>query len=237
MVNKLKVTETFDTLCDVKKKVTFPKYQLMDPVLAYSVKPKSKDDEDKVSHGIHRIMEEDVGLRTARDERNGDILIKGMGQMHIEVVVEKLSKKFGVEVELQAPKVPYMETIRKRASGQGKYKKQSGGRGQYGDVQIELVPLTSGEGFHFENKIVGGAVPRNYIPAVGKGIEEAAKDGVLAGFPMIDFKAVLFDGSYHSVDSSEMAFAIAGSMAFKKVAMDAKPVLLEPVMNLDVFLS
>ncbi|PLX69889.1 MAG: elongation factor G [Denitrovibrio sp.] len=235
MVSKLKVTETFDTLCDVKKRVTFPRYQLMDPVLAYSVKPISKDDEDKVSQGLHRIMEEDVGLRTARDERNGDILIKGMGQMHIEVVVEKLSKKFGVEVELQAPKVPYMETIRKRASGQGKYKKQSGGRGQYGDVQIELVPLVSGEGFHFENKIVGGAVPRNYIPAVGKGIEEAARDGVLAGFPMIDFKAVLFDGSYHSVDSSEMAFAIAGSMAFKKVAMDAKPVLLEPVMNLDVF--
>lgn len=234
MVNKLKITDTFDTLCDVKKKVAFNKYQLMDPVLAYSVKPKSKDDEDKVSQGIHRIMEEDVGLRTERDERNGDILIKGLGQMHIEVVVEKLSKKFGVEVELQAPKVPYMETIRKRASGQGKYKKQSGGRGQYGDVQIEMVP-NAGSGFEFENKIVGGAVPRNYIPAVEKGVFEAAKDGVLAGFPLIDFKVVLFDGSYHSVDSSEMAFQIAGSMAFKKVAMDAKPVLLEPVMNLDVF--
>lgn len=235
MVNKLKITETFDTLCDPKKKVTFPKYQLMDPVLAYSVKPKSKDDEDKVSNGIHRIMEEDVGLREARDERNGDILIKGMGQMHIEVVVEKLQKKFGVGVELQAPKVPYMETLRTTAKGQGKYKKQSGGRGQYGDVQIELIPLKSGEGFQFENKIVGGAVPKNYIPAVEKGIFEAAKEGVLAGFPLIDFKAVLFDGSYHSVDSSEMAFTIAGSMAFKKVAMDAKPVLLEPVMNMDIF--
>jgi elongation factor G len=235
MVSKLKNTETFDTLCDPKRKLAFPKYQLMDPVLAYSVKPKSKDDEDKVSNGIHRIMEEDVGLRTARDERNGDLLIKGMGQMHIEIVVEKLSKKFGVDVELQAPKVPYMETIRTTAKGQGKYKKQSGGRGQYGDVQIELIPLKSGEGFQFENKIVGGAVPRNYIPAVEKGIEEAARDGVLAGFPLIDFKAVLFDGSYHSVDSSEMAFTIAGSMAFKKVAMDARPVLLEPVMNLDVF--
>jgi len=235
MVSKLKCTDTFDTLCDPKRKVTFPKYQLMDPVLAYGVKPKSKDDEDKVSNGIHRIMEEDVGLRTGRDERSGDILIKGMGQMHIEVVVEKLSKKFGVEVELQAPTVPYMETIRKRASGQGKYKKQSGGRGQYGDVHIELIPVQSGEGFTFENKIVGGAVPRNYIPAVEKGIFEAAKEGVLAGFPLIDFKVVLFDGSYHSVDSSEMAFQIAGSMAFKKVAMDAKPVLLEPIMNLDVF--
>jgi elongation factor G len=235
MVSKLKATDTFDTLCDPKRKITFPKYQLMDPVLAYGVRPKSKDDEDKVSNGIHRIMEEDVGLRAGRDERTGDILVKGMGQMHIEVVVEKLSKKFGVEVELQAPSVPYMETIRKRASGQGKYKKQSGGRGQYGDVHIELIPVQSGEGFSFENKIVGGAVPKNYIPAVEKGVFEASKEGVLAGFPLIDFKVVLFDGSYHSVDSSEMAFQIAGSMAFKKVAMDAKPVLLEPVMNLDVF--
>ncbi|ADD67974.1 translation elongation factor G [Denitrovibrio acetiphilus DSM 12809] len=235
MVNKLKITDTFDTFCDPKHKLVFPKYQLMDPVLAYSLKPKSKDDEDKVSGGLHRIMEEDVGLRLDRDERSGDMLIKGMGQMHIEVVVEKLSKKFGVEVELQAPKVPYMETIRASARGQGKYKKQSGGRGQYGDVHIELAPLKSGEGFQFENKIVGGAVPRNYIPAVEKGIYDASKEGVLAGFPLIDFKAVLVDGSYHSVDSSEMAFTIAGSMAFKKVALDAKPVLLEPVMNLDVF--
>jgi len=236
MVNKLKVTETFDTLCDTKKQIAFPKYKLMDPVLAYSIKPKSKDDEDKVSTGLHRLMEEDVGLRVARDERTGDQLIKGMGQMHIEVVVEKLKDKFGVSVDLQAPKVPYMETIRTAAKGQAKYKKQSGGRGQYGDVQIELLPLTSGDGFEFENKIVGGAVPRNYIPAVEKGIFDASKDGVLAGFPLIDFKAVLFDGSYHSVDSSEMAFMIAGSMAFKKVAMDAKPVLLEPVMNMDVFM-
>jgi elongation factor G len=207
----------------------------MDPVLAYSIKPKSKDDEDKVSSGLHRLMEEDVGLRVSRDERTGDQLIKGMGQMHIEVVVEKLKDKFGVSVDLQAPKVPYMETIRTSAKGQSKYKKQSGGRGQYGDVQIELIP-NDGNGFEFENKIVGGAVPRNYIPAVEKGIHDASKEGVLAGFPLIDFKAVLFDGSYHSVDSSEMAFMIAGSMAFKKVAMDAKPVLLEPVMNMDVFL-
>jgi len=235
MVNKLKLTETFDTLCDPKRKVAFPKYKLMDPVLAYSLKPKSKDDEDKVSNGIHRLMEEDVGLRVARDERTGDLLVKGMGQMHIEVIVEKLIKKFGVGVELQAPKVPYMETIRKTARGQAKYKKQSGGRGQFGDVHIELVPLASGEGFQFDNKIVGGAVPRNYIPAVEKGIHDASMEGVLAGFPVVDFKAVLFDGSYHSVDSSEMAFMIAGSMAFKKVAQDAKPVLLEPLMNLDVF--
>lgn len=235
MVSKLKLTDTFDTLCTGKKKVIFPKYQLMDPVLAYSLRPKSKDDEDKVSNGLHRLMEEDIGLRVGRDDRTSELLVKGMGQMHIEVVVEKLQKKFGVGVELQAPKVPYMETIRKTAKGQGKYKKQSGGRGQYGDVQIELIPLKSGDGYQFENKIVGGAIPRNFIPAVDKGILEASHEGVLAGFPLIDFKAVLFDGSYHSVDSSEMAFTIAGSMAFKKVAMDAKPVLLEPIMNLDVF--
>ncbi len=234
MVNKLKTTETFDTLCDPKRKVMFPKYKLADPVLAYSIKPKSKDDEDKVSSGVHRLMEEDVGLRVARDERTGDLLVKGMGQMHIEVVVEKLKNKFGVSVELKAPKVPYMETIRKPAKGQGKYKKQSGGRGQYGDVFIELVPNPGG-GFKFENAIVGGAVPRQYIPAVEKGIIEASEEGVLAGCPLIDFKAVLYDGSYHTVDSSEMAFNIAGSMAFKKVAMDAKPVLLEPIMNMDVF--
>ncbi|MGE4317892.1 MAG: elongation factor G [Deferribacterales bacterium] len=234
MVNKLKSTETFDTLCDPKRKVMFPKYKLADPVLAYSIKPKSKDDEDKVSSGVHRLMEEDVGLRVARDERTGDLLVKGMGQMHIEVVVEKLKNKFGVSVELKAPKVPYMETIRKPAKGQGKYKKQSGGRGQYGDVFIELVPNPGG-GFKFENAIVGGAVPRQYIPAVEKGIMEASEEGVLAGCPLIDFKAVLYDGSYHTVDSSEMAFNIAGSMAFKKVALDAKPVLLEPIMNMDVF--
>lgn len=234
MVNKLRYTETFDTLCDPKRKLAFPKYQLAEPVLAYSIKPKSKDDEDKVSMGVHRLMEEDVGLRVDRDERTGDLLVKGMGQMHIEVVVEKLKDKFGVSVELKAPKVPYMETIRKPAKGQGRYKKQSGGRGQYGDVFIELHP-NGGNGFEFVNNIVGGAVPRQYIPAVEKGIIEAAEEGVLGGFPMIDFKAVLYDGSYHTVDSSEMAFAIAGSMAFKKVALDAKPVLLEPIMNLDVF--
>ena len=234
MVNKLRYTETFDTLCDPKRKITFPKYELQAPLLAYSIKPKSKDDEDKVSSGVHRLMEEDVGLRVDRDERTGDLLVKGMGQMHIEVVVEKLKNKFGVSVELKSPKVPYMETIRKTAKGQGKYKKQSGGRGQYGDVHIELHP-NSGNGFEFVNSIVGGAVPRQYIPAVEKGIIEAAQEGVLAGFPLIDFKAVLYDGSYHTVDSSEMAFMIAGSMAFKKVALDAKPVLLEPIMNLDVF--
>jgi len=235
MMNKLKLTETFDTLCSGKPKVQFPIVQLNEPVLAYSIAPKSKDDEDKVSNGLHRLCEEDMGIRIERDEQTGQQLIKGMGQMHIEIVVERLKEKFGVAVELKTPKVPYMETIKLTAKGQAKYKKQSGGRGQYGDVWIELQPLAKNEGFQFENKIVGGAVPRQYIPAVEKGIFEASRDGVLAGYPLVDFKAVLFDGSYHSVDSSEMAFQIAGSMAFKKVAEEAKPCLLEPVMNMDIF--
>ena len=236
MVNKLKNTDTFDTLCTTKKKVLFPKVDLPNPVIAYSIVPKSKEDEDKVSTGLHRLQEEDMGITVSRDPQTSEMLLNGMGQMHVEVIVEKLTKKFGVEIDLKAPKVPYRETIKASAQGQGKYKKQSGGRGQYGDVWIELQPMERDMGFEFENKIVGGAIPRNYIPAVEKGIVEAAVDGVIAGYPMVDFKVILFDGSYHSVDSSEMAFKIAGSMAFKKVALEAKPVLLEPIMNMDIFL-
>ncbi|MCA1933776.1 MAG: elongation factor G, partial [Calditerrivibrio sp.] len=190
---------------------------------------------EKVSTGLHRLMEEDIGIRVNRDEQTNELLLSGMGQMHIEVVVEKLKRKFNVDVELKTPKVPYKETIKKTAQGQGKYKKQSGGRGQYGDVWIELQPLERGAGFQFEDRIVGGVVPKNYIPAVEKGMREASMKGVLAGFPTVDFKAVLYDGSYHSVDSSEMAFKIAASLAFKKVAMLASPIILEPIMNMDVF--
>ena len=180
-------------------------------------------------------MEEDKGIKLIRDDKTGDLLLSGMGQMHVEVVAEKLLKKFNVQVELNTPKVPYMETIKIKANGQGKYKKQSGGKGQYGDVWLELSPLERGAGFEFEDRIVGGVVPRNFIPAVEKGIIEAAYEGVLAGYPMVDFKAALYDGSYHSVDSSEMAFKIAASMAFKKIAAEAKPVILEPIMILDVY--
>lgn len=235
MVNKLKYTETFDTLCNGKSRIVFPKPEMSEPVLAYSILPKSKDDEDKVSTGLHRLMEEDIGIRVERNEQTGQLLLKGTGQMHIEIVAERLQNKFGVQVELKTPKVPYMETVRDSSKGQGKYKKQSGGRGQYGDVWIEIEPLSRGSGFEFVNNIVGGAVPKNYIPAVEKGIYEASRDGVLAGFPMVDFRVNLYDGSYHSVDSSEMAFKIAGSMAFKNVAGECKPTLLEPIMNLDVF--
>ncbi|MGA1846474.1 elongation factor G [Deferribacter abyssi] len=235
MINKLKYTTTFDTLCGKKCSIKFKAVEVPEPVISFSLQPKSKDDEDKVSTGLHRLMEEDIGIRVGRDEQTNELLLSGMGQMHIEVVVEKLKEKFKVDVELKTPKVPYKETIKFSAKGQGKYKKQTGGRGQYGDVWIELQPLDRGAGFEFEDRIVGGVVPKQYIPAVEKGIREAAQEGILAGYPMVDFKAILYDGSYHSVDSSELAFKIAASMAFKKVALEAKPVLLEPIMNIDIF--
>ncbi|WP_273265503.1 elongation factor G [Flexistipes sinusarabici] len=236
MVNKLKFTETFDTLCSNKKEsCIIDPVPLAEPVLSFSLVPKSKEDEEKVSTGLHRLMEEDLGIRVTRDEQTGEQILSGMGQMHIEVVTEKLKKKFNVDVDLKTPKVPYKETIKISAKGQGKYKKQSGGRGQYGDVWIEMEPNERGGGIEFIDKIVGGVIPKGYIPAVEKGIREAALEGVLAGYPLIDFKVTLYDGSYHSVDSSEMAFKIAASMAFKKVAMEAKPVLLEPIVNMDIF--
>lgn len=235
MTTKLKYTETFDTLSSDLDPVTFPAVSLPEPVISFSITPKSKEDEDKVSSALHKLMEEDKGIKLIRDDKTGDLLLSGMGQMHVEVVAEKLLKKFNVQVELNTPKVPYMETIKIKANGQGKYKKQSGGKGQYGDVWLELSPLERGAGFEFEDRIVGGVVPRNFIPAVEKGIIEAAYEGVLAGYPMVDFKAALYDGSYHSVDSSEMAFKIAASMAFKKIAAEAKPVILEPIMILDVY--
>lgn len=235
MVTKLKYTETFDTLSSEADPVIFLPAELPEQVISFSISPKTKDDEDKVSAALHKLMEEDKGLNLRRDEKTGDLLISGMGQMHIEVTADKLMKKFNVHVELNTPKVPYMETIRVSANGQGKYKKQSGGKGQYGDVWIELSPMPRGSGFEFEDRIVGGVIPRNFIPAVEKGIMESACEGVLAGYPMVDFKAALYDGSYHSVDSSEMAFKIAASMAFKKIAAEAKPVILEPIMNIDVY--
>ncbi|MDY6821785.1 MAG: elongation factor G, partial [Deferribacterota bacterium] len=235
MTSKLKNTETFDTLCDKNKLVIFSPPEISEPVITFSLKPKSKEDEDKVSSALHKLIDEDKGIRISRDEQSGDILISGMGQLHIEAVLEKMNKKFNVSVTLQTPKVPYKETIKINAKGQGKYKKQSGGRGQYGDVWIELEPLERGKGFEFVDKIFGGAIPKNFIPSVEKGIVEAAKLGVVAGFPMVDFRAILYDGSYHSVDSSDIAFQIAASMAFKNVAARANPVILEPIMKIEVF--
>lgn len=235
MVNKLKSTETFDTLCSKDNIIIFDEVTLGEPVITFSLEPKSKEDEERVSNALHRLTEEDRSIKISRDEQSGELLISGMGQMHIETIIDKLKKKFNVEVKLKTPKVPYKETIKKSAKGQGKYKKQSGGRGQYGDVWIELQPLERGSGFEFVDNIVGGAIPKNYIPAVEKGLVEASKMGVLAGFPMVDFKAILYDGSYHTVDSSDLAFKIAASMAFKSVAAQASPVILEPIMIMDIF--
>jgi len=233
-VAKLKATNTGDTLCDVSSPVVFEKVRFSEPIISYAIAPKSKGDEEKVSSGLHRILEEDPTLRFHRDEETNEMLLSGMGQVHIEIAIQKLKRKFGVDVEMKTPKIPYRETIRAHAKAQGKYKKQSGGRGQYGDCWIEIEPLPRGGGFEFVNRIVGGVIPRQYIPAVEKGVVETLRSGVLAGYPLVDIRVTLFDGSYHSVDSSEMAFKIAGSMAIRKAASEAKPILLEPVMRVEV---
>ncbi|MGM0416383.1 MAG: elongation factor G [Thermodesulfobacteriota bacterium] len=235
-VAKMKITATGDTLCSTKDKIHYESVIQMKPVISFSLKACSKGDEEKVMSGLQRLMEEDPTLQVTRDEQTHEMILSGMGQVHIEVAVEKLKRKYGVDVELHAPKVPYRETIKGKVSLQSKYKKQSGGRGQYGDVWVEFEPLESGGGYEFVDKIVGGVVPRQYIPAVSKGIQEAMHRGVLGGYPVVDFRATLFDGSHHSVDSSEMAFKIAGSMAFKKGMEQARPILLEPIMEMEVIM-
>jgi elongation factor G len=233
-VAKLKDTATGDTLADEKAPVLLPKLPTFEAVMSFAAQPKSKADEEKATQALHRMMEEDLALHIERDAESREIIVSGSGQLHIEVVVERLKRKYGVEVELKAPKVPYRETIKGRAEVQGKYKKQSGGRGQFGDTWIKLEPLARGAGFEFVDEIVGGAIPRQYIPAVEKGIREAMPRGILTGSPVVDFKVTLFDGSYHDVDSSEMAFKIAASMGFKDALAKSRPILLEPIMHLEV---
>jgi elongation factor G len=233
-VAKLKETLTGDTLCSEPNAIVLDFARFIDPVLSFAIEPKSRGDEDKVSIGIHKLLDEDPTLRFAFDDQTKEMILSGMGQVHIEVTLEKLKRKFGVDVKMKTPKVPYKETVRTKASAQGKYKKQSGGHGQYGDAWIELEPLPRGSGFEFVDKIVGGVIPRQYIPAVEKGIVEAMHEGSLAGYPMVDLRVTLFDGSYHTVDSSEMAFKVAASMGFKKAVEAAKPVLLEPIMSVEV---
>ncbi len=234
-VAKLKETVTGDTLCADKPGVELAFAKALPGVISYAVVAKDKGDEEKIFAGINRLVEEDESLSLRRDPQTGDMVLSGMGQVHIEVTLEKLKRKFGGEVELKTPKVPYLETIRKKVQGvQGKYKKQTGGRGQYGDAVIDMEPLPQGEGFVFEDKIVGGVIPRQFIPAVEKGIIERAQQGILAGYPMVDFKVSLVFGSFHSVDSSEMAFKVAGSLAFQKAAAEASPTILEPIMSLEV---
>jgi elongation factor G len=235
-VVKLKETNVGDSLCEEHHPLMLPRVKFAEPIISYAIAPKSKGDEDKVSNGLHRILEEDPTLRFARDEESKEMIFSGMGQVHLEVALERLKRKFGVEVVMKTPKIAYRETIRTTAKAQGRYKKQSGGRGQFGDCWIEITPLPRGGGYEFVDKIVGGVIPQQYRPAVEKGIQETMREGILAGYPIVDMKVTLYDGSYHSVDSSEMAFKIAGSMALKKAFMEAKPTILEPIMKAEIII-
>ena len=233
-IGKLKDTQTGDTLCDEHAPIRYPKIALPRPVLSFAIEPKSSADIEKISLGLHKLIEEDPTLEFSRHADTKEIVLSGMGQWHIDLALEKLRRKYGAEVVLHVPKIPYRETIRATAQAQGKYKKQTGGHGQYGDCWLELAPLPRGEGFTFENKVVGGAIPRNFISAVEKGVLEAMHHGGLAGFPVVDCRVAVYDGSYHTVDSSEMAFKIAASMGFKKALEAAHPVLLEPIMTVEI---
>src|SRR5881227_3112243 len=232
-VAKLKDTLTGDTLGDKSAPIQYPRVKLPEPAITFAIEPKTRADEDKLGPGIHKLMEEDAMLRFFRDPQTKEFLIAGTGQQHIEVVVAKLKKRYHTEVVLKAPKVPYRETIRGKADVQGRHKKQTGGHGQYGDCKIKMEPLPRGSEFEFVNDIFGGAIPRNFIPAVEKGIKDAASRGYLAGYPVVDFKVVLYDGSYHDVDSNDLSFQLAGRIAFKKAMEQAKPTLLEPIMNVE----
>jgi len=236
-VSKLKETTTNDTLSDRSAPIIYPPLQFPVPSISFAVEPKSRADEDKMSSSLAKLAEEDPILKIDRDPQTRELLVSGTGQLHVEVTTSKLRRKYGVEVTLKQPKVPYRETVTTNAKAQGKYKKQTGGRGQYGDCWIEIQPLERGADFAFVDKIVGGVIPRNFIPAVGKGIVEARQSGVVAGYPVVDFQVILYDGSYHTVDSSELAFKIAGSLAFKRAMEKAKPVLLEPIMNVEIIAS
>jgi elongation factor G len=233
-VAKLRDTLTGDTLGDKAAPIQYPPVKLPEPAISFAVEPKTRADEDKLSNGIHKLMEEDPMLRFYRDPQTKEFLVAGTGQQHIEVVVSKLKKRYHTEVNLKAPKVPYRETIRGRADVEGRHKKQTGGHGQFGVCRIKMEPLPRGGQFEFVNDIFGGAIPRNFIPAVEKGIKDAAARGYLAGYPVVDFKVVLYDGSYHDVDSSDLSFQLAGRLAFRKAMEQAKPTLLEPVMKVEI---
>jgi elongation factor G len=235
-VAKLRETLTGDTLGDKSSPIRYPMVQLPEPAITFAIEPKSRADEDKLGVGLHKLMEEDAMLRFFRDPQTKEFLIAGTGQQHIEVVVSKMKKRYHAEVVLKAPKVPYRETIRGKADVQGRHKKQTGGHGQYGDCKIKMEPLprNSEVEFEFVNDIFGGAIPRNFIPAVEKGIKDAATRGYLAGYPVVNFRAILYDGSYHDVDSNDLSFQMAGRIAFRKAMEVAKPTLLEPIMHVEI---
>jgi elongation factor G len=234
-VTKLRETTTGDTLCDPAHPIVFANAAIPEPSITFAIEPKSRGDEDKISNALARILEEDAAIKYTRDAQTKQLLLSGSDQLHVEVTVSKLKKRYGVEVLLKTPKIPYRETIRGKADVQGRHKKQTGGHGQFGDCWIKMEPMPHGGKFEFVDEIVGGAIPRNFIPAVEKGIIESAARGYLAGYPVVDFRATVYDGGYHPVDSSEMAFKIAGSLAFKKGMEQANPVLLEPIMNVEIY--
>jgi elongation factor G len=230
----LKLTTTGDTLCDPDKPIVLEAMTFPEPVIAVAIEPKTRADEEKLGVALSRLALEDPTFRVTTEEETSQTLIHGMGELHLEIIVDRLLREFRVEANVGKPQVAYRETIRRKGEAPGKFVRQTGGRGQYGDVYIEVEPNEAGGGFVFENKIVGGAVPREYVPAVEKGIKEAMETGIMAGYPMVDIKVFLTDGSYHEVDSSEMAFKIAGSMGFKEACRKARPALLEPVMDVEV---
>ncbi len=233
-VAKLKDTLTGDTLADKATMISYPQVKVAEPSIAYAISAKTRNDEDRMGNAIQKILEEDPSLRFYRDPQTKEFLLGGNGQQHVEVICSRLKRRYGVDVSLSAPKIPYRETIRGNADVQGRHKKQTGGHGQFGDCWIRMEPLPRGGKFEFANEIFGGSIPRQYIPAVEKGIVEAAEKGFLAGYPMVDFKVIVYDGSYHDVDSSEMSFKLAARKAFKAAMVTAKPALLEPVMNVEV---
>jgi elongation factor G len=233
-VAKLKETLTGDTLCDKASLIAYPAVILPEPSIAYAIAAKTRNDEDRMGNAIQKILEEDKSLRFYRDPQTKEFLLAGSGQQHVEIIVSRLKRRYGVDVELHSPKIPYRETVRGKADVQGRHKKQTGGHGQFGDCWIRIEPLPRGGKFAFENEVFGGAIPRNFIPAIEKGIIETAEKGYLAGFPVVDFKVIVYDGSYHDVDSSEMSFKLAARKAFKAAMEAAKPALLEPIMNVEV---
>ena len=233
-VAKLKDVATGDVLLDHEEPIELPKIDFPEPVMSFAITPKAKGDEEKMAAGLRRLAEEDPTIQLRRDQQTGEQLLSGLSQMHVEVAIARLKSRFNVDVELHQPRVPYLETIRSEAKAQGRYKKQTGGRGQFGDCSIVLEPLEGHTGYEFVDKIVGGVIPQSYRPAVDKGIQEAMTKGELAGAPVQGVRVLLVDGSYHTVDSSEMAFKIAGSLAFKSAYEKANPVLLEPIMEVEV---
>jgi elongation factor G len=233
-VAKLKETQTGDTLSDKAHPIVYPPVPLPEPATTFAMEPKTRGDEDKISTALHRLQEEDPVIKVSRDAQTHEMLLSGMGQLHVEVLVGRLRKRYKVEVNLKKPKIPYRETIKAAAEGHGRHKKQTGGHGQFGDCKIRMKPLPRGSDFQFVDDIFGGSIPKNFIPAVEKGIQEARLKGFLAGFPMVDFQVELYDGQYHDVDSNEMSFKIAGSLGFKDAVAKCRPTLLEPVMKVEI---